>query len=337
MQIPPIAASQRGCFRYELALESRSTKADVDTALRRVQIVKLRHGVYISAEALAAVRPEDRHLLDLQADQLALGSAWYAARRSAAVVLGIPLIGAAPTVPQLLADPGEARSSARNRHRRFAPLPQCDRRTVEGLNVVSHARLVADIARSEPFRNAVVVADAVLGQGVDKAELVRCLTQMKRWPGVIGARRAVEFADGLSETVLESISRVAIQELELPPPELQVEVWLDRQLLGRVDKLWRQFNTVGEDDGLRKYGDDDASRKKAFGKEKVRQEWLEDIGLEVARWTWAEAWRPRGVLDARLERAFSRGSQQQLDPRVRFVPTTVADRLRREESFRRAG
>jgi len=147
------------------------------------------------------------------------------------------------------------------------------------------------------------------------------------------------FADGLSETPLESISRVAIHELQLPPPELQVEVYLGGRFLGRVDKLWQQFNTVGEDDGLGKYGDDDASRKKAFGKEKVRQEWLEDIGLEVARWTWAEAWRPRGVLDARLERAFARGSRQQLDPRVRFVPTTVEDRLRvaSRARLRRAG
>jgi hypothetical protein len=186
-----------------------------------------------------------------------------------------------------------------------------------------------DIARHEPYRNAMVVADAVLGLGVDRGWLFRTLAAMERWPGVEQARRVAGFADGLAESPLESISRVAIHELGLPAPELQVEVYLGARLLGRVDTLWRQFNTVGEADGVQKYGEDEATRRARFRQEKVREEWFADVGLEVARWTWDEAWRPRGVLDARLERAFTRGRRQPLDPRVRFVPTTVAERLRR--------
>lgn len=322
-------ATRLGPFSYNEVMAAGYRKADVDTALRRGAIVKLRQGVYVDPEVLAAAEGRDRHLLDLRADQAALGPAWHAARRSAAVVLGVPVIGRPPLVPQLLADEGLLTGSARSRHRRIAPLARSEQRVVEGIRVVSAARLVADIAREEPFRNAVVVADAVLGTGVPKAELEQALARMRRWPGVTRARQVVAFADGLSETPLESISRVAMHLLDLPAPELQVEVWLGGRLLGVVDNLWRQFNTVGEADGFGKYGDDEASRHVMFRKEKVRQEWLEDVGLEVARWTWAEAWRPRGVLDVRLQRAFARGVQQQLDPRVRFVPTTVADRLRR--------
>ncbi len=297
---------------------------------RREEIVRLRHNVYIGKEELSDVGAAERHVFDVGTDLLALGAAWHAARRSAAVVHGIPLIGKNPTVPQLVADPGSADSSGRDRHRRFARLDDAERDVVGGLRVESLARMVADIARAESLRNAVVVADAVLGRGIDEAELESCLAGMRRWPGVVRARRAVAFADGLAETPLESISRVAIHQLGLPPPELQVEVWLGRTFLGRVDKLWREFNTVGEADGFVKYElSDELTRRQLFRAEKVRQEGMEDVGLEVARWTWDDAWHPKGVLDDRLERAFARGARQTLDPRVRFVPTTVADRLRK--------
>ena len=328
MQIPSSAATQGGCFSYEQLLATGWHKAHVETAERTGRLVRVRPGVYAEGDLVAALDERGRRLLDIRADQLALGPRWFAARRSAATVLGLPLIGNAPDVPQLVADrAGE--TEAHHRHRRFAALPPADRGTCHGIQVVSPARVVADLAREETFRNAVVVADAVLGSGVERADLVACLGRMRRWPGVIKARRAVAFADGLAESPLESISRVALHELGVPAPELQVEVWLGARFLGRVDKLWRQFNTVGEDDGLGKYGGDDVSRRATFREEKIRGEWLEDVGLEVARWTWEEAWRPRDVLDARLERAFARGRRQQLDPRVHFLPTTVADRLRR--------
>lgn len=61
--------------------------------------------------------------------------------------------------------------------------------------------------------------------------------------------RVVRFADGRSESPLESISRVAFHELGLPAPEPQVEVWLGDELLARVDFFWRHRKTVGEADG----------------------------------------------------------------------------------------
>ena len=233
-------------------------------------------------------------------------------------------------MPQLVAAPTSLGASSRNRHRRLAPLPAEERWEWEGVRLVTPARIVTDIAREECFRNAVVVADAVLRAGVHPSHLDLSLGKMHRWPGVVAARKVLAFADGLSESPLESISRVAIHELGLPAPELQVEIYLGDRLLGRVDKLWREFNTVGEDDGIAKFGEDEDTRRAVFRRLKVRNDGLEDVGLEVASWTWDEAWRPRGVLDQRIQRAFSRGRAQVLDPRVRFVPTTVADRRRRE-------
>jgi hypothetical protein len=59
-----------------------------------------------------------------------------------------------------------------------------------GVLVTSVARTVVDLARSVPFEEAVVVADAALAGGlVDRAELEQAVRRAQRWPGVPAARR----------------------------------------------------------------------------------------------------------------------------------------------------
>jgi hypothetical protein len=326
MLVPATAATQMGCFTTRQALDAGWSRRRLDDAARAALLTNLRRGVWAETAVLEAADDRLRHAMTVQAELLVLGPRWYAAGRSAAVLSELPLIGPPPSRAQLVAEPRCREERSNVRHRQLAVLPAVERRSALGLPCTAVQRTVVDIARREPFRNGVVVADAVLRKGVDRRWLLAVLATMERWPGVERARRVAAFADGLAESPLESISRVAIHELGLPAPELQVEVWLAGRFLGRVDKLWRGFNTVGEDDGVAKYGADPAASFKAS---KVREDWLEDVGLEVARWGWDEAWRPAGVLDRRLERAFARGVRQQLDPRVRFVPTTVEDALRR--------
>lgn len=310
-----------GCFTTHDALANGLTRRGLARLVRTGLVVSVARGAFVDGAQLQAADAIGRHLLDVRGQLLVLGDGWYAARRSAVLAHGLPLIGQPPTVPQLYRDvSGLARMH--DRHHRQGCLPPADRDEVKGMPTLSVARTVVDLAREEPLRNAVVVADAALRQGLPRAELASTLTRMHRWPGVVAARRAVDFADPLSESVLESVSRVSMHLLGLPPPELQVEVWLGDELLARVDALWQESLTVGEADGLGKYGGDDAAVRLALRAEKRRTERLEDVGLEVVRWGWPEAWRPEGVLDGRLNRAFERGRRQRLDPRVRFVRST---------------
>jgi hypothetical protein len=329
VRIPGQAATQGGCFTSGQAAVAGWSRGQLCRALASGALSRVRWGVWIETALLESLDVAGRHAVTVRAEQLVLGPRWYAARRSAAVLCGLPLLGKPPTEAQLLAEQVRGVERSSSRHRQLAVLPDWQRGTVRGVQCTAVPRTAMDVARREAFRNGVVVADAVLGLGVDRASFFAVLARMERWPGVQQARRVAEFADGLSESPLESISRAAIHELDLPAPELQVEVWLGDQFIARVDKLWRAFNTVGEDDGIGKYGEDEDARRLAFKAAKAREERLEDVGLEVARWGWDEAFRPRGVLDARLLRAFERGSRQVLDSRVRFVTTTVADRLRR--------
>ena len=101
----------------------------------------------------------------------------------------------------------------------------------------------------------VVVADAALYERhASKSELRRVLAGCGRWPGTSRARRVIDFADGLAESVLESCARVLFRDHGLPPPELQVHITgRDRTMIARVDFFWRRYGVVAETDGLLKY------------------------------------------------------------------------------------
>jgi hypothetical protein len=275
--------------------------------------------------------PRARHLCLLYARLLALDEAWLAARRSAAVAHDLPLLGRLSHAPQLVRPGGQGVGTASTRAERVATLDEADVHRGTGPRRTSLARTVVDLARESDFRSAVVTADAALRRGVDPVELWDVAERCSGWPGLARALRVLDFADGLSETPLESISRVAFPRCGIPLPELQVEVWVDGRRIARVDNLWRDANLVGEADGAGKY-----EGAQDLYAEKRRQDDLTDVGLEVVRWGWDEAWRPKGQLDALVGAAMVRGRRRAVDPRVRFVPVTVQDLIASDERRRAA-
>jgi Protein of unknown function (DUF559) len=191
-------------------------------------------------------------------------------------------------------------------HLHISALPPKHVTESEGIRLTSVARTVVDLARTSSFRSGVVVADSALrSKQTSKAELQAVITDCARWPGICQARLVVEFADGRSESVLESISRVAFRDQQLPPPELQV--WVggeDDGVIGRADFLWRRYNTVGEADGALKY--QDTARAISQLRRDAR---LRTAGFEVVHFTWDEIVRTPGQVAASLREAFCRGGR----------------------------
>lgn len=334
MLIPPESATQHGCFSYPQAQRVGWNYGLLGSAVGRHQLVVVRRGVWMEAGLWAALDARGQHVARLHADLLQCGPHWHAARRSTAVLLDLPLIGKPPAESQLVADPGNGKRRPMSRHRQVAPLPAAATCLIDGIRSVTGYRAIVDLARTEPFLNGVVVADALLGRGLPRERLLSVVDAMAGWPQAGRAAEVIAFADGLSESALESLSRVRVREHRLPAPELQVEVWLDGEFLGRVDTLWRALGVVGEADGMAKFGATESEREVSFKVMYARARRMEDAGLVVARWDWDDAWKNGGlVLVNRLTNAFARAATQQLDPRLRFVPTTVADRLRRERRF----
>jgi hypothetical protein len=283
---------------------------------------RLYRGVYVLAHHWVAMTVREQHLCRASGRALALQPGWHAARRTAALAHGFPLLGTVPSVPQLVHDLTTRAARAASRHERLAPLPLPDRASLQGLLLTSAPRTVVDLARQEAFRSAVVVADAALRAGTTKLQLEQVRARCGRWPGARQVPAVINFADGLAESALESISRVACHQLGLPVPELQIEVWLGGIRLARTDFLWRTANLIGLADGAVKY----ASRSDVMA-EKWQVERLEDLGIEVVRWGWQDAYRGRGAFEAKIRRGLERGARQQRDPTVRLVSTTIAANL----------
>ncbi len=193
-------------------------------------------------------------------------------------------------------------------HVHAAPLRPEEIVVVDGVPVTAPARTVVDTARGAPFTVAVVIADAALEAGlVDRPALARAVEHAHRRPGVGQARRVVAFADRGGHSVGESRSRVLLARAGLPPPVLQWPVTdgVGRHL-GTTDFAWPDLRTLGEFDGLVKYGRllrPGQSPGDAVVAEKYREDRLRDEGFRVVRWIWREL-DDVDVIAARLRRAF---------------------------------
>ncbi|TKV60474.1 hypothetical protein FDO65_01840 [Nakamurella flava] len=156
-----------------------------------------------------------------------------------------------------------------------------------------------------------VTADHALRRGlVARGQLSDSAARATRRSGVRTAHQVVAFADPGAESVGESRSRIVIDRAGLPRPELQYRV-RDRQggVLARTDFWWPEFSTVGEFDGKAKYSrvlSGGRNEADAVFAEKVREDRIRDLGLQVVRWTWSDLDDPR-TLAARIRRTLDRG------------------------------
>ena len=319
------ARAQGGAFTRAQAVAAGYRPWEIRALLRR-EWLDLYRGVYVHRALFEAADAERRHVLRAAARLLATGLDAAASHRSAVLVHALPLLGKPPQVPQLSRPPRRPRDRSSSSTLRVCPLPPEDLVRVDGVRVTSLARTACDVARTRPFRDAVVVADAVLRRGVPREELLAVARRCRRWPRGGDALRVAQFADGRADGPLESITRVAYAEQRLPAPETQVEVWgPDGVFLGLVDFLWREQQVVGEADGLGKYDSVLALRK-----EKLREEGLRACGLEVVRSGWDDAWvAPRQVqLADRVRQAIVLAAQRPLVQGVRFRVPSLEELLR---------
>jgi Protein of unknown function (DUF559) len=186
----------------------------------------------------------------------------------------------------------------------IAALPAEHVVSYRGVLLTSVPRTVIDLARTLPFGQGVAVADSALYAGLtSKTALTAVIADCPRWPGLQRAREVTAFSDARSESVLESLSRAVFHQAGLPPPDLQVWIGDDDEVIGRADFLWRRYNTIGEADGTFKYQTPARARTQL-----ERDARLRAAGYEVVHFTWPQITRaPAQVIEA-IQVAFRRGS-----------------------------
>ncbi len=270
--------------------------------VRSGELIRMRQGVYATKRATdwAGADPVRAHVLKVLAATATTGGNAVASYHSAALLHRLSLLTSPPAgTVTLTLPPARKWNRAQPADVVFhaSDLPKEHVTRLYNLPVTTVARTVADLARTLPFMDAVVVADSALSQEkATKPELLLALGQSNGWPGVRQARRALEFADERAESPLESAARVVFAEAGLEPPELQVTIHGERaQFAARVDFLWRAQKVIAEADGLVKYND-----RKDLLDERERDHQLRAAGYTAVHFTWRELFRTPEAVIARL-------------------------------------
>lgn len=232
----------------------------------------------------------EQHALRVHAAVEFLSSQAVVSHVSAAVLHGLP-IWKLPLDRVQVTRPGRCRGGRCGGlvHVRTNTLGPAEVVDLDGIAVTSVERTVLDIARAFPFMQAVVVAYAAFArEATDRVRAWGLLAAMRRWPGAPSARRVLEFADGRSDGVGESRSRVLIAAAGLPAPELQ---WPVPGAPCTSDFAWLARRTVAEFDGRVKYGrllKPGQEPGEVVFEEKRREDVIRDRDLAVDRWTGGE-------------------------------------------------
>jgi hypothetical protein len=281
--------------------------ARIRRLVKRGVLLRVGRGVYARSALVGGIARDplgEQVLRAAAALAVAKPGVAVASHQSAAAIHGLDQLGRQPPGATVTHRPGAGSGTRRPGVRvHVAALPSGHMTVRSGVRVTSVARTVVDLARSSSFRAGVVVADSALrGKQVSKDELRAVVADCARWPGIRQASLVVEFSDGLSESALESISRVAFRDHGIPAPELQVAVGGDNGVVGRADFLWRRYGTIGEADGAIKYANTDRAIAQLR-----RDAALRAAGFQVVHFTWQEIVKTPGQVAASIREAFRRG------------------------------
>lgn len=265
-------------------LAAGASDNDLERWARNGLVVRVGRGRYVVPTDPPPADPYQRarvEHLDRLAPLLALAPDAVAGLRTAAIVHDLPVI-AVPPRPEIVRHTDRARLSGARTVR--TPVIELHRDQVGPYWVTSLPRTAIDVALDLPPQQALMTVDAVLARGVPGPELVDILAARGPVRGCRDARRCLDWADGRSASALESYSRAVLLRWGLPRP--RCNVWLRANgTTFCVDLLWDELGIVGEADGRIKYEDPAIVTPTTLWDEKRRQEWLEDLGFLVIRWT----------------------------------------------------
>lgn len=291
---------------------------------RNSALTRIRRGVYARTDELLAVEHGLRYLARIEAVAEMRDRPVFA-RESALALHGIPY-GREPERIFTIGGAGTAGLKAGVQHAR-APLDAAEIEERDGLRMVSLPHALADVARHRDQRVAVAAIDAALHERRTTKRAVRDALARQSRMGRARGEAAVEFADGASESVGESWSRVVVHLLGFPAPELQPTV---RGASGKdwfPDFRWAlpelERPLLGEFDGLEKYGriaeQQGQTPRQALVREKGREDDLRSDN-DTAHWVWDDLMEP-----TRLERILLGHGLPRVRRPALWLPSSRAD------------
>ncbi|ROQ38593.1 hypothetical protein EDF46_2233 [Frondihabitans sp. PhB188] len=242
-------------------------------AVDRAHLHRVRRGVYADGAAWAARPARDRFAALARATALNRRKPLIFSHVTAAVLLGLPLVGPLPSRVDVLmvgASGGRSEPGLLAHRRAVAP----DLADADGLVVTSVAQTLVDVAATSRLgRSLPMLDEAIRREWVTAADLIALLEDGPPIRAHARVRRAIEWADGRAANAGESLSRAVILEAGLAAPDLQREFQLPDGTNAFVDFYWEEVDLIGEFDGFLKYARADGSGDAdAAWKEKRRED-----------------------------------------------------------------
>lgn len=151
-----------------------------------------------------------------------------------------------------------------------------------GLSMTAPLRTAIDCARSLPQDAAVVLLDSGLRTRMFSEAALRRAAESCRGPRSARIRRATALVDPLSESALETLTRLLFHAHGLHPG---TQVVIDDRygFIGRVDFLFPAAALVVEADGFEHHAD-----RASFRRDRRRQNALVAAGYTVLRFSWED-------------------------------------------------
>lgn len=248
----------------------------VAARVRRGAWERLTRGAYGSAGR--SWTREERALAVVRAVHERLVTPHWFSHESAALVWGLPL-WRVPEVTHVRQHcrPGTGRDRSIARH---SGTVDEDHLTIVGRLPVTDLELtMVDCARSLSPLAGLVVADAALRAGADRAVALAMLDELKGRNGVARARAVIDLADEGAESPGETATRFVLLRDGLPRPQTQVRV-VTRLGTFWGDLGWEEWRVLLEYDGRTKYVD-----RETLVREKRRHDALVEAGWRALRVT----------------------------------------------------
>lgn len=286
------AGRQAGLVTRHQALAAGYTRREVDAATRPGgPWITVRTGVYCERLLVDGADQRVRWLLKDRAALLASRRPSVLSHDSAARVLGIDTLE--PVVPGTHLTHRGVRGNRTNsgitRHRDLLPL--CVE-SVDDVVATSYARTAIDIGRLHGFLHGLVAVDSVRGKGLALSDLESELSRMENHPHIARARAAVSASDDGAESVLETLGRQLVVELDIGEVETQFAVrladgkvvWCDIRVGRHIFECHGFIKLISADQG----GVATEPAERVLWREKGRQVAVSAEGLGVSSIVWAD-------------------------------------------------
>jgi hypothetical protein len=268
-----------------------------------------------TGERRTAAHPADARrrlaLARLVALREQLAVSYVVSHESAALLWDLPLL-TPPGRTHIVQHSKPTGRGASDVVRHVIDVPEDQRAIQRGHSVTTLERTVVDCAMTLGPHGGLVVADAALHAGADRASCRAILAGLAGRHGAPTARTVLDLADDGAESPGETSARFALLRAGLPAPETQIPVATH---LGTfwADLGWRDWRLLVEYDGRVKYGAAGMASE-AVVREKRRQEAMEEAGWRVVRVVKEDLRQPSGLVH-RLARYLPHGTIEGLRPR----------------------